>query len=256
MTDTPMWTSSVRPALAAQLASLAPLVAEPAESPGDPVVGVLQVITTIVPGTRWVTLSELTARGVPRTVATSDPAALEADATQYRLGEGPTLEAMHKGSVIVVRDLRADERWPRFRDFLDKTPVCGVLSYPLRGTGPNVQTLNLYSDDTEAFVGAASTVAAVAMASTETALAGLAQRARAANLHRALMSNRRIGVAIGILMARGQCTEDQAFAAMCEASQALNRKLRDLADDVALTGTLPDLPTPPAALIDSGSSVA
>lgn len=250
--------TATAPTLAAQLASLALLVAEPAENPGDPVAGVLQVVTTVVPGARWATLTERNSRGIPRTVSTTDAVAQEVDIAQYRLGEGPTLEAMKRGSAVMVRDLRTDVRWPRLSEVvLQHTPVRGVLSYPLRGAGPATRTLNLYAEDVEAFAGAATTVAAVTMASTETALAGLAQRARAANLHRALMSNRRIGVAIGILMARSQWTEEQAFAAMCEASQALNRKLRDVAEDVALTGALPDLPTPvpeaPASVI--GASV-
>jgi hypothetical protein len=249
MTDIRTKTSNpvLAPSLAVQLAALAPLVAEPAENAGDPIAGVLQVVTTIVPGARWATLSERNARGIPRTVATTDPVAQETDVVQYRLGEGPTLEAMSRGSAVVVRDLSTDTRWPRLGELVAaKTPVRAVLAHPLRGTGPLVQTLTLYSTDIDAFAGAATSVAALTIASTETALAGLAQRARAANLHRALMSNRRIGVAIGILMARSQWTEDQAFAAMCEASQALNRKLRDLAEDVALTGMLPDLPSPAA----------
>ncbi|WP_111766772.1 GAF and ANTAR domain-containing protein [Nakamurella deserti] len=247
MTDNPSINGSTAtaPTLAAQLASLAQLVAEPAENPGDPIAGVLQVVTTVVPGARWATLTERNSRGIPRTVSTTDPVAQEVDVAQYRLGEGPTLEAMRRGSAVMVRDLRTDVRWPRLSEIVvQRTPVRGVLSYPLRGAGPVTRTLNLYAEDVEAFAGAATTVAAVTMASTETALAGLAQRARAANLHRALMSNRRIGVAIGILMARSQWTEDQAFAAMCEASQALNRKLRDLAEEVALTGALPELPIP------------
>lgn len=240
MTDTT--THPAGPTLASQLALLAGLVAEPAENPGDPVAGVLRVVTSIVPGARWATLSEWSSRGVPRTVATTDPAASVVDVTQYRLGEGPALEAVRNRSVVVVRDLRTDGRWPRLGEVVAGTPVRGALVHPLRCAGPTSRTLNLYSDDTDAFAATATTVAALALASTETALAGLAQRARAANLHRALMSNRRIGVAIGVLMAREQWTEERAFAALCEASQALNRRLRDLAEDVALTGVLPELP--------------
>ena len=53
--------------------------------------------------------------------------------------EGPTLEAMHRGSAVVVRDLSTDARWPRLGQLVaDKTPVRAVLAYPLRGTGPLV----------------------------------------------------------------------------------------------------------------------
>ena len=63
---------------------------------------------------------------------------------------------------------------------------------------------------------------------------------RAANLQRALSSNRHIGTALGIIMATQKVTADQAFASLREASQSANRKLRDVADDVVFTGALPD----------------
>jgi len=61
---------------------------------------------------------------------------------------------------------------------------------------------------------------------------------RASNLQKALASNRQIGVAMGVLMARQNLTEEQAFAVLREASQRGNRKLRDIADEVVLTGQL------------------
>lgn len=62
---------------------------------------------------------------------------------------------------------------------------------------------------------------------------------KAANLQRALASNRQIGVAMGVLMAGGKLTEEQAFDRMREVSQRRNRKLRDIADEIVLTGALP-----------------
>ena len=68
---------------------------------------------------------------------------------------------------------------------------------------------------------------------------------RAANLEVALASNRQIGVAIGILMQRHKITERQGLDLLRRSSQAVNRKLRDIADMVVLTGALPEH-TPPA----------
>ncbi|MDI1290532.1 MAG: response regulator, partial [bacterium] len=61
---------------------------------------------------------------------------------------------------------------------------------------------------------------------------------RAANLQRALGSNRVIGTALGILMANERISADEAFVRLREASQTSNRKLRDVADDVVFTGAL------------------
>jgi AmiR/NasT family two-component response regulator len=44
---------------------------------------------------------------------------------------------------------------------------------------------------------------------------------------------------MGILMARHLLTSDEAFARMSRASQQLNRKLREIAEWVERTGTLP-----------------
>ena len=58
------------------------------------------------------------------------------------------------------------------------------------------------------------------------------------HLRAALVTARRIGAAIGILMGTRRVTDDQAFELLCRVSQDRNRKLRDVADDVMQTGTL------------------
>jgi AmiR/NasT family two-component response regulator len=62
---------------------------------------------------------------------------------------------------------------------------------------------------------------------------------KAANLERALSSNRQIGAAMGILMARLKLTDEQAFDLLRKASQNRHRKLRDIAEEVMMTGELP-----------------
>ena len=73
----------------------------------------------------------------------------------------------------------------------------------------------------------------------------LAERLQAAelqvmNLRKAQRSNRRIGMAIGILMARHGLTEEQAFTALRHVSSHRNIRLRDLAEEVVYTGVLRD----------------
>ncbi|HEU5007117.1 MAG TPA: ANTAR domain-containing protein [Jatrophihabitantaceae bacterium] len=63
-------------------------------------------------------------------------------------------------------------------------------------------------------------------------------RAKAANLERALATSRDIGVAMGIIMARRACTRDQAFDLLRRASRLHQRKLADIASEVAETGIL------------------
>jgi uncharacterized coiled-coil protein SlyX len=65
-------------------------------------------------------------------------------------------------------------------------------------------------------------------------------RERIANLEVALVSARQIGAAMGILMASHQLTVEQAFDQLRLASQRSHRKLREVADEVLLTGALPE----------------
>lgn len=60
------------------------------------------------------------------------------------------------------------------------------------------------------------------------------------NLQVALTTARRIGTAVGILMAESKISTDAAFELLRMASQNTHRKLRDVADEVVETGALPD----------------
>jgi hypothetical protein len=62
--------------------------------------------------------------------------------------------------------------------------------------------------------------------------------AKVDNLQRALSSNREIGAAMGILMARHKLTSDQAFDLLRRTSQRAHRKIVAIAADVIQTGAL------------------
>ena len=63
--------------------------------------------------------------------------------------------------------------------------------------------------------------------------------AQASQLEVALGSRDIIGQAKGILMAQNHITSEQAFGILRSKSQVLNKKLRDIAEFVAMTGELP-----------------
>jgi AmiR/NasT family two-component response regulator len=67
---------------------------------------------------------------------------------------------------------------------------------------------------------------------------GAIDRDKIANLEVALITARRIGAAIGVLMTRMHLTDEQAFTVLRDASQSMHRKLRDVAEDVLLTRTI------------------
>jgi hypothetical protein len=65
-----------------------------------------------------------------------------------------------------------------------------------------------------------------------------ASQNRIANLERALVTNRRIGMALGVLMARHGLTEEQAFDRLRDQSSRRNVKLAAIAEEVIYTGDL------------------
>jgi hypothetical protein len=67
---------------------------------------------------------------------------------------------------------------------------------------------------------------------------GVADRDKIAQLEEALVSCRRIGAAMGILMERRKITVEAAFELLKVRSQNTHRKLRDVADDLLFSGDL------------------
>jgi hypothetical protein len=104
--------------------------------------------------------------------------------------------------------------------------------------------LNFYARPPDALSDDDMAAGAVFAAFISLALNAQQARAEADHLRIALQTNRQIGIATGILMARGLLTSDQAFDRLRQASQNLNRKLRDIARHVVETG---DLPRPQAS---------
>jgi hypothetical protein len=176
-------------------------------------------------------------------VASTGDVSRQVDAIQYETREGPCLEAIDGHDVARVADLTTDTQWPSFAPrCVAETGVHCMFSLRLFLSGENRAALNFYARRPGAFdeldVGIGAMFAPFAALSVRTAL----QEQEIEQLHTALQTSRQIGVAIGVLMTRRLVTYEQAFGQLIAASQQLNRKLRDVAIDVALTGELPELP--------------
>ena len=72
---------------------------------------------------------------------------------------------------------------------------------------------------------------------------GIVSREHAANLEGALRTSRRIGAAVGIIIAHRQVGEAEAFELLRRASMDTNRKVFVLADELVLTGDVRALGT-------------
>ena len=155
---------------------------------------------------------------------------------------------MAEGTAVYAEDLAGDPRWPNFGPEAAGSGVRSVLALCLMGEGTVVGALNLYARFPLAF-GAVDRARGLVLAG----LAGLAlsvaeahdeELRRAENLRQALVTRQLIGQAQGILMERERITAEQAFDILRRASQHLNTKLREVAQELVETGERPSTGNP------------
>lgn len=222
------------------LLQLAAVVDGEDEAGGPPLEQVLGLVCQVVAGARWGSVSRRAAGGGIRTVASSDPVADGVDALQYAVGQGPCVQVIAEWRVVVADRLDDDRRWPRLAaGVAARGPVRSAVCVPLPLGGIRGASLNLYSDRPAAFGCETVPLVRLAAAGAAVAFAGVGQRTEAEGLRQALRNSRRIGAAIGVLMARYGLTEQRAFEALVRSSQLSHRKVRDLAEETLFTGALP-----------------
>lgn len=216
---------------------------------------IVALAVSAVPGVEQASITDRR-EGRFRTRASTGDLANAGDRIQYDVEDGPCLQAILGRGVLRTGDVGNDSRFPvagpRLRD---EASAHSVLSFrlffeeePDRAVG-----LNLYSTQKDAFDESSEMVGMVLATHSALTLNAAAARDRAANLQRALSSNRRIGMAMGVLMATQKLTDDDAFTLLRIASQNTNRKLLDVADEVIATGAL-ELPPPTISRSRSGRS--
>lgn len=177
--------------------------------------------------------------GGTTTPVSTDPLAIDLDDAQGEYDEGPCITAARDEPVVVSTDLAADPRWPRFGPRAAEMGVRSAASYQLflhRHDRDRLGALNLYGRSADGFEEEAVVLGEVFAAQCSAALAAAIAKEGA---NAALDSRDRIGQAKGILMERHRLDATEAFDELRRRSQALNMKLRDVADHVARTGALP-----------------
>jgi transcriptional regulator with GAF, ATPase, and Fis domain len=200
---------------------------------------IVQTALSVVVGAEAAGITILRGREF-RSVAPSCDLVNKVDAVQYKLRSGPCVDAVLEDKVFCTGDLEHDMRWPRFGELAAREHgVHSMLAFRLYLEDDDaIGGLNLYSTQHDAFSAAAMLTGEVVATHAAIVLSGAQMRDEAANLQRALKSNREIGVALGILMSRHRITPEQAFDLLRMASQHSHRKLRELAAEVGEIGML------------------
>lgn len=206
------------------------------DSVQDTLEGIAHCAVAVVTGCDWAGV--MTVRGgVVESPAVTDELVAACDAEQKAAGEGPCLQVLgQREPLIRVDDLAADPRWPAFGPAAVRLGIGSMLSCELSAGPRDTAALNLYAGKPHAFDEEAAQLGQIFAIHASMAWA----RARLeAQLRSAVESRAGIGQAMGILMERHRVTPEQAFEMLKVASQNRNIRLRDLAEQVVLTGLDP-----------------
>lgn len=195
---------------------------------------IAKAAVTEVPGAQYAGITQVTGKEFITTAASGELVE-RLDQLQYQTGEGPCLNAARHHQTVRCDDMRAETRWPRFARQAAGLGVLSALSFQLFVQGDSFGALNLYAVNPAAF-DQDSESTGILLAS-HAALAMAAARTQA-GLLTALDSREMIGAAKGILIERYKITGVQAFGLLVASSQAVNRKLRDVAGHLVATGEL------------------
>jgi len=183
------------------------------------------------------------------TAASTDPIVVELDELQFANNEGPCLEAVADGGSTYAPDLADDSRWPQFGPAAARAGIRSALAFRL--SDRPISALNLYARTPAAFDATDRATGLIFATLAGIALDAAGERAddetRVANLHEALKTRELIGQAQGILIERERITGDQAFDVLRRASQHLNIKVREVAQNLIDTGETPPTAAPPPA---------
>ncbi|MGW7587743.1 GAF and ANTAR domain-containing protein [Streptomyces rubiginosohelvolus] len=173
-------------------------------------------------------------------LAPTEPLVAELDQLQRTLDQGPCFDAARRSTgerVFRIADFTVGE--PRWSDFVAEALKLGLgsmMGFLLFTEDEDFGALNFYSRRPGAFT-EESERAGVLLAS-HAAVALSAARTHA-QMEQAVSTRHQVGQAMGILMARHNITENEAFNRLRGYSQNNNVKLRDVALLVCEQGALP-----------------
>jgi GAF domain-containing protein len=146
------------------------------------------------------------------------------------------------GTTIHLADITQETRWPKYLAALRarQLPVGSAMAFSLELDDVQLGALALYAAQPRYFTDLLIGIGSILADHASIALGAVALADN--NLKVALISNRRIGMAIGILMALHHIDELQAFELLRRSSQRSHIKLRTVAEEVILTGSTSDGP--------------
>jgi len=202
---------------------------------------IVRAAVAMVPGADEGSISVVTGRSGVGSQAPTGDLPVQVDALQEETGQGPCLDAAFEEQTVRVIDMASEDRWPQFAPRAREAGAGSMLSLQLYVEGDNLGALNLYSRTPRAFDDESEQVGLLFASHAAVAYASVRKEAQLAH---AVASRDLIGQAKGILMERYKISPERAFLVLTRVSQNSNRKLHDIAAELARTGTVPGIPAP------------
>ena len=168
-----------------------------------------------------------------RSRAASNQAVQQADALQYQLDEGPCLTAWQTRELVRIDDTTTDARWPRWNDAVQPLGVRSVLSAPLTMAGESIGAMKVYCErplnygpHDEHVMRLLADQAAILLSNSQSL-----QEARRVSrqLTGALASRDVIAQAVGVLLAQGATSAQDAFSKLAAAARRTNHPVEEIA---------------------------
>jgi GAF domain-containing protein len=209
------------------------------EDPESMLAGIVHAALELVPHAAEASVSLVTGRRTIESRAASSDLPRRVDALQSETGQGPCLDASYEKRVVSVPDLSTDKRWPDFSRQAFELGARSMLSFQLFVNGDHLGALNLFGNDVGVFDAESERIGALVAAHAAVAVAGSQQ---VSQLTLALDTRDLIGQAKGILMERYKITAQQAFLLLSRASSELNIKLREVAEQLTVSGEMSKKP--------------
>ena len=173
---------------------------------------------------------DLIEKRVVRTVAWSSEKARRMGDLQNEVGEGPCLSAIVEHETFRCDDLEQEDRWPKFAQRAHtEMGIRSMLGFRLFAEEDTMGALNLHSSKRGAFDEEAEAIGSILAAHAAVAMSWAREREY---MKTAIENRDVIGQAKGLLMARRDVTGDEAFELLRGASQRLNIKLAELAQQL------------------------
>lgn len=171
-----------------------------------------------------------------RFAAATSGSVIAAERVQEETQEGPCAACLASGKAVVVTDVRADDRWPRYREALGEAGLRSVVAIPLLVRDQRIGAVDVYDTEprrwSEADVAAASILAEMATAYVVRANATAEIERVNEQLQQALDSRIVIEQAKGKLAGERGIEIDAAFEVLRGHARSNNLTVRSVAESI------------------------